>query len=789
MLKASFQSSLAGGGSWRKGLAGGLFLLIALDAAIAAGPATAVLGTRAGSLVQRAERALLAGGEPLDGLRADLVEGAAQLEAAHVDSLASDLRYHAARVLVRLGRAPEAEQQLGLAIADALKAKDRVRDLHARLFLADARANKDPATTLTAIEEALGELHRLRHDGMLGEAYATQAHALMELGQFPDGLIAARRAVAHHRIAGNVHEELLAMGQASQAMRFTGRHPEARALTDSLIDIARRTRDGLALSRGLLESASLYRTRHQFDEALAAVNEALPEDRRRGDASSVRGALTFRARIYASMGRPEASAADLDTLLATPEVQRSLTLLARVAAMQAAVLVELGQAARADALLSGIARRYERFRAGLEAEDDQAGTSEHSTQVYMAWTRVKLAMGQPEMAWQVAERGHGAAFESRLGGASVPDLAALQARLRQSHAALIEFDFPDPSVGSALVVTAGHVSGYPIRTNIAIHDITAVMDALSTASSAPAADSAALRISQALLSDAWPVLGSDVERLYIVPPARLESLPFEALPSPSPDGPARIGDRFPISYVASAGVLMALDRLPVPGSGLTIVADPSIDSRQRAIASLDPALRGAILRPLPGAREEAKRLAEAGSTVLMGRDATVARLTRARPAAVLHFATHAYEDPSSPTRGGLVLSGSEPLLSPARVESLGVAADLVTLSGCSTLGSTAYSGEGTFGLARAFLVSGSRTVISTRWNVSDRAAARFMQEFYAGLRSGANRDASLAGARKRLLSEGFPPRDCWAFMVLGVGDRPVAQWATPARGSRDTSSK
>jgi CHAT domain-containing protein len=156
---------------------------------------------------------------------------------------------------------------------------------------------------------------------------------------------------------------------------------------------------------------------------------------------------------------------------------------------------------------------------------------------------------------------------------------------------------------------------------------------------------------------------------------------------------------------------------------------------------------------------------------------------------VLHFATHAYEDPRDPAGGGLLLAGEVPVLSPAGVETLGVAMDLVTLAGCGTLGTLAHPGEGTFGLARAFLVSGARTVVTTRWAVSDRAASRFMEAFYGGLRAGRARDTSLGEARAQLAAAGFPPRDCWAFALLGVGDRPLEQWAAREGGKSGPLSK
>jgi CHAT domain-containing protein len=238
-----------------------------------------------------------------------------------------------------------------------------------------------------------------------------------------------------------------------------------------------------------------------------------------------------------------------------------------------------------------------------------------------------------------------------------------------------------------------------------------------------------------------------------------------------------LGGQFGVTYVPSAAVLALLRSRPAPATGISVFADPEVDLASAPIAGLDAERRGAVGSALPGAREEGGRMRALGASVHLGRDASLEHVRRARASAVLHFATHALDDHGDATRGGLVLAGADALLTPAAIESLHVAADLVTLAACSTLGSHADLGEGPRGLARAFLVSGARSVVTTRWEVSDRAAARFMREFYAGLRVGDARDSALGQARGRMLAEGFAPRDCWAFSLTGVGDESVVALA------------
>ena len=77
-----------------------------------------------------------------------------------------------------------------------------------------------------------------------------------------------------------------------------------------------------------------------------------------------------------------------------------------------------------------------------------------------------------------------------------------------------------------------------------------------------------------------------------------------------------------------------------------------------------------------------------------------------------------------------------------------LATDLVVLSACDTgLGETLV-GEGVFGLRRAFVLAGARTLVMSLWSVPDLATAVLMERFYDNLlRRQPERDVALREAQ------------------------------------------
>mgnify|MGYP005991044501 FL=1 len=98
--------------------------------------------------------------------------------------------------------------------------------------------------------------------------------------------------------------------------------------------------------------------------------------------------------------------------------------------------------------------------------------------------------------------------------------------------------------------------------------------------------------------------------------------------------------------------------------------------------------------------------------------------------------------------------------------------DLVVLSSCSTNLGAYKEGEGVLSLARGFFYSGSKSVISSLWDVNDASTYEIMNRFYKNLASGQTKNKALTNAKRAYLethslSEKSPYY--WSSFVL-IGD-------------------
>lgn len=94
--------------------------------------------------------------------------------------------------------------------------------------------------------------------------------------------------------------------------------------------------------------------------------------------------------------------------------------------------------------------------------------------------------------------------------------------------------------------------------------------------------------------------------------------------------------------------------------------------------------------------------------------------------------------------------------------------DLVVLSACETGLGELEAGEGVYGLQRAFLVAGARTIIMSLFKVSDEATQKLMVEFYTKWLETGDKRASFIYAKKQIREEYKDPIYWGPFIMIGL---------------------
>ena len=318
---------------------------------------------------------------------------------------------------------------------------------------------------------------------------------------------------------------------------------------------------------------------------------------------------------------------------------------------------------------------------------------------------------------------------------------------------------------------------------------------------------------------------SDVTDIFVSPDGEINLLPFEILADPSG---AYVIEKYQISYLSSGrDLLKPADHAVVQGDAM-IMADPDFNlaasqppaaeakAKSKAAAStglslLEP-VRGTAecLRqdflPLAFGRKETAAIAQTikATTGLDiheyyqadASEETIKNLSTAPK--ILHIITHGFFCPPSDTstgdvmsnpliRSGLALAGANRVIRGRDSADVGgedgiltafeasglnlIGTELATLSACETgLGET-LTGEGVFGLRRAFRHAGAQTILMSLWNIPDKETFELMEGFYqrwlGGMSKGdALRESSLEVLRRCRKDYGHGHPLLWGGFVL-----------------------
>lgn len=216
-----------------------------------------------------------------------------------------------------------------------------------------------------------------------------------------------------------------------------------------------------------------------------------------------------------------------------------------------------------------------------------------------------------------------------------------------------------------------------------------------------------------------------------------------------------------------------------------------------------------LIPQLPGTEKEVKSVTSTlkglglSATTLYGKEATETKVKAIRSPDILHIATHGYflADVSKMEtnkvlgidisaakdnpllRSGLLLANCDNVfdenyraagadngvLTAYEAMTLNLdKTDLVVLSACETGLGSVKQGEGVYGLQRAFLIAGAKSIIMSLWSVSDEATMELMIMFYSNYAKTGNKQQAFADAQKKLKAKYKEPFYWSAFVMLNI---------------------
>jgi CHAT domain-containing protein len=587
------------------------------------------------------------------------------------------------------------------------------------------------------------------------------------------------------RLDKNAEAEALLL-KAAQLAVASGRAD--KTVADVHLELAR-----LRSSEGDLAGALAHSGRataiHELSISVAASGrpDALGDLQDRG-----RSAFAFHAGLLERIAQSRGQAPD------TAEIIRLIQLAQRSAAAEAALASAVRLGAADPVLADLLAQRQgaveawrtadeQMLRMALDAEDPEdfvAVGSMHRRQLDLDETVAELDRQIAQLAPRAVD----------LVGLRVISLADVQAALSSDEALLLFLVEEETSLVVAVDQRQAQVVRAPMNADAVTSSVRGLRSTLDPTGLARRADippfaaEEAHRLYRAFIEPVASLLGGK-RHVLVVPDRALASLPLAVLLTSPVAQTLRnlaahrdlpwLAGRHAFSTLPSASALRAL-RIEAGRSRASRhflgIGAPSLPAD--GVAGVPP------LAPLPAAESELRAMANVfdadEATLLIGASATERSVLEANlsDTRVLAFATHALD--SDDTQGGepaLVLTPEhdDGLLTATEIAGLVLDADWVVLSACNTAaGGSKAPHDVLSGLARAFLLAGTRSLLVSHWPVVADAAAELTPSLIAraAVADGRSRALALQAAMTRLIDGAAHPDFAhplfWApFVVVG----------------------
>ncbi len=307
-----------------------------------------------------------------------------------------------------------------------------------------------------------------------------------------------------------------------------------------------------------------------------------------------------------------------------------------------------------------------------------------------------------------------------------------------------------------------------------------------------------------------------IRTLLLSPDRALNLIPFEALVD---ETNRYLVETTAFTYLTSGRDLLRLQPSFPSQAPPLLLADPFFERPGVVVAQTTPGnpepptrsvnLTQQSFPPLQGTGDEVKAILPLlknrypGARSLVGTQATKRAIEQVQKPQVLHIATHGFFETPTPIKdgsgttltenpllfSGLVLTGfklqppdpaDNGILTALEVTGLNLlGTKLVVLSACNTGRGTLSTGEGVYGLRRAFVIAGAESQLFSLWRIDDGFTPKLMESYYKKLLAGKGRSEALRQTQLELMqSQDYHHPYYWASFI------PSGNW-TPMKGDAE----
>lgn len=240
------------------------------------------------------------------------------------------------------------------------------------------------------------------------------------------------------------------------------------------------------------------------------------------------------------------------------------------------------------------------------------------------------------------------------------------------------------------------------------------------------------------------------DMLYLIPHGLLHYLPLHALYIKG----KRLIERFPVAYASSLTAIKYAQREGDERFDSYLSAGFTPNENEKELFEGEASLVADLFKIKP----------------YLGKKVTRQLLTKkAVDKDVIHLSCHGSFDPQEPLNSGLLLSDG--MLTAEDIFSMNIKTNLLVLSACETGLNEQKPGDELIGLTRAFLYSGTKSIMVSLWSVSADSTLKLMESFYTKIKNEkmCKAEALQKAQIEMMHDEQYSPPYYWAPFTL-IGD-------------------